>query len=97
MRKESVCLPDYVMVSPSAPLRLSFGNGVSGSDRPISSRFFPIRVRKKFGLDYLVSQHSAPHIRFWGGQCFQLPTQNLEKRIYQEKQENRLQELVEKQ
>ncbi|MEI6639343.1 MAG: DUF3109 family protein [Chlorobium sp.] len=33
--------------------------GVLGFDKPISCRLFPIRVRKKFGLDYLVyEQHS---------------------------------------
>jgi hypothetical protein len=34
--------------------------GVLGFDKPISCRLFPIRVRKKFGLDYLVyEQHSV--------------------------------------
>jgi hypothetical protein len=33
-------------------------NGVLGATKPLSCRLFPIRVRKKFGLDYLVyEQH----------------------------------------
>jgi hypothetical protein len=33
-------------------------NGAPGANKPLSCRLFPIRVRKKFGLDYLVyEQH----------------------------------------
>ena len=37
----------------------AFREGIIGFDKPLSCRLFPIRVRKKFGLDYLVyEQHS---------------------------------------
>jgi hypothetical protein len=60
-------------------------------------QIFSDKGKKKvwFGLSCFSALRSANQIL--GGQCFQLPTQNLEKRIYQEMQENRLQELVEKQ
>jgi hypothetical protein len=37
----------------------AFRQGIVGEHKPLSCRLFPIRVRKKFGLDYLVyEQHS---------------------------------------
>ena len=45
--------------------------GILGFDKPISCRLFPIRVRKKFGLDYLVyEQHlMCRAARKAGGEC----------------------------
>ncbi|NTW69127.1 MAG: DUF3109 family protein [Chlorobiaceae bacterium] len=40
-------------------LEIAFQDGLISNDKPVSCRLFPIRVRKKFGLDYLVyEQHS---------------------------------------
>ena len=40
-------------------IEIAFREGILQFDKPISCRLFPIRVRKKFGLDYLVyEQHS---------------------------------------
>ncbi|MEI8186304.1 MAG: DUF3109 family protein [Chlorobiaceae bacterium] len=40
-------------------IEIAFHDGLLSFDKPISCRLFPIRVRKKFGLDYLVyEQHS---------------------------------------
>lgn len=40
-------------------MEIAFSEGVYRYDKPLSCRLFPIRVRKKFGLDYLVyEQHS---------------------------------------
>ncbi len=40
-------------------IEIAHREGILGFDKPISCRLFPIRVRKKFGLDYLVyEQHS---------------------------------------
>jgi len=43
-------------------------DGVAGMRKPLSCRLFPVRVRKKFGLDYLVyEQHSmCRHARACG-------------------------------
>ncbi len=39
-------------------IEIAFREGILQFDKPISCRLFPIRVRKKFGLDYLVyEQH----------------------------------------
>ena len=40
-------------------IEIAFHDGLLSFDKPLSCRLFPIRVRKKFGLDYLVyEQHS---------------------------------------
>ena len=40
-------------------IEIAFREALLGFDKPLSCRLFPIRVRKKFGLDYLVyEQHS---------------------------------------
>ena len=40
-------------------IEIACREGIIGFDKPLSCRLFPIRVRKKFGLDYLVyEQHS---------------------------------------
>ena len=40
-------------------IEIAFRDGLFSYDKPLSCRLFPIRVRKKFGLDYLVyEQHS---------------------------------------
>jgi hypothetical protein len=40
-------------------IEIAFRDGTISYDKPVSCRLFPIRVRKKFGLDYLVyEQHS---------------------------------------
>ncbi|MEI8102673.1 MAG: DUF3109 family protein [Chlorobium sp.] len=40
-------------------IEIAYHEGILEFDKPISCRLFPIRVRKKFGLDYLVyEQHS---------------------------------------
>ena len=49
----------------------AFREGILAFDKPLSCRLFPIRVRKKFGLDYLVyEQHSmCRSARKAGGEC----------------------------
>ena len=50
------CVRDGITV---CAIEIAFRDGLLGFDKPISCRLFPIRVRKKFGLDYLVyEQHS---------------------------------------
>ncbi len=40
-------------------IEIAFRDGLLNFDKPLSCQLFPIRVRKKFGLDYLVyEQHS---------------------------------------
>ena len=40
-------------------IEIAFHDGILMFDKPLSCRLFPIRIRKKFGLDYLVyEQHS---------------------------------------
>ena len=52
-------------------IEIACREGILGFDKPISCRLFPIRVRKKFGLDYLVyEQHSMCRAaRKAGGEC----------------------------
>jgi hypothetical protein len=52
-------------------LEIAFREGALDFDKPLSCRLFPIRVRKKFGLDYLVyEQHSMCRFaRKAGGEC----------------------------
>ena len=52
-------------------IEIAFREGISGFDKPLSCKLFPIRVRKKFGLDYLVyEQHSMCRAaRKAGGEC----------------------------
>ncbi|MBZ4219712.1 MAG: DUF3109 family protein [Chlorobium sp.] len=52
-------------------VEIAFREGIIGFDKPLSCRLFPIRVRKKFGLDYLVyEQHSmCRSARKAGGEC----------------------------
>lgn len=40
-------------------IEIAFRDGMIGFDKPLSCRLFPIRVRKKFGLDYLVYEQHA--------------------------------------
>ena len=40
-------------------IEIAFREGLLPFDKPISCRLFPIRVRKKFGLDYLVYEQHA--------------------------------------
>ncbi|EAT59433.1 DUF3109 family protein [Chlorobium ferrooxidans] len=40
-------------------IEIAFRDGLCDFDKPISCRLFPIRVRKKFGLDYLVYEQHA--------------------------------------
>ncbi|NTU96885.1 MAG: DUF3109 family protein [Chlorobiaceae bacterium] len=40
-------------------IETAFTNGLSPFPKPLSCRLFPIRVRKKFGLDYLVYERHA--------------------------------------
>ncbi|MEI6847506.1 MAG: DUF3109 family protein [Chlorobiaceae bacterium] len=39
-------------------IEIAFHEGLIGYDKPLSCRLFPIRIRKKFGLDYLVYERS---------------------------------------
>ena len=52
-------------------IEIACREGIIGFDKPFSCRLFPIRVRKKFGLDYLVyEQHSmCRSARKAGGEC----------------------------
>jgi hypothetical protein len=52
-------------------IEIACREGIIGFDKPLSCRLFPIRVRKKFGLDYLVyEQHSmCRSARKAGGEC----------------------------
>jgi hypothetical protein len=52
-------------------IEIAFRDGILDFDKPLSCRLFPIRVRKKFGLDYLVyEQHSmCRSARKAGGEC----------------------------
>jgi len=52
-------------------IEIAHREGILGFDKPISCRLFPIRVRKKFGLDYLVyEQHlMCRAARKAGGEC----------------------------
>ncbi len=52
-------------------IEIACREGILGFDKPISCRLFPIRVRKKFGLDYLVyEQHlMCRAARKAGGEC----------------------------
>lgn len=52
-------------------LEIAYREGSLSFDKPLSCRLFPIRVRKKFGLDYLVyEQHSMCRFaRKAGGEC----------------------------
>ena len=52
-------------------IEIAFREGIFGFDKPLSCRLFPIRVRKKFGLDYLVyEEHSmCRSARKAGGEC----------------------------
>jgi hypothetical protein len=45
------CMADGIT---SCAIETAFRNGSSPFPKPLSCRLFPIRVRKKFGLDYLV-------------------------------------------
>ena len=50
------CVRDGITV---CAIEIAFRDGLLSFDKPLSCRLFPIRVRKKFGLDYLVyEQHS---------------------------------------
>jgi len=50
------CIRDGITV---CAIEIAFNEGLLSFDKPLSCRLFPIRVRKKFGLDYLVyEQHS---------------------------------------
>ena len=50
------CVRDGITV---CGIEIAFREGLLNFDKPISCQLFPIRVRKKFGLDYLVyEQHS---------------------------------------
>ncbi len=40
-------------------IEIAFREGICGFDKPVSCRLFPIRIRKKFGLDYLVYEQHA--------------------------------------
>jgi len=40
-------------------IEIAFRDGLCAFDKPLSCRLFPIRVRKKFGLDYLVYEQHA--------------------------------------
>jgi hypothetical protein len=40
-------------------IETAFRDGLISYDKPLSCRLFPIRVRKKFGLDYLVYEQHA--------------------------------------
>jgi hypothetical protein len=40
-------------------IEIAFREGLLEFDKPLSCRLFPIRVRKKFGLDYLVYEQHA--------------------------------------
>ena len=40
-------------------IEIAFHEGSIGFDKPLSCRLFPIRVRKRFGLDYLVYEQYA--------------------------------------
>ena len=52
-------------------IEIAFRDGIVGFDKPLSCKLFPIRVRKKLGLDYLVyEQHSMCRAaRKAGGEC----------------------------
>ena len=50
------CVRDGITV---CAIEIAFQDGLLNFDKPLSCQLFPIRVRKKFGLDYLVyEQHS---------------------------------------
>jgi hypothetical protein len=40
-------------------IEIAFREGIAGYNKPLSCRLFPIRVRKKFGLAYLVYEEHA--------------------------------------
>ena len=40
-------------------IEIAFRDGLLNFDKPLSCQLFPIRVRKKFGLDYLVYEQHA--------------------------------------
>jgi hypothetical protein len=51
-----ICVRDGITF---CAVETAFRDGIICYDKPVSCRLFPIRVRKKFGLDYLVyEQHS---------------------------------------